>query len=379
MELYRPRTASIPPNFRQIPAAQRFNVTDAAQLKLKLQALDDKLEPHVDASALENACLSRPFHEDVYVDGSEEFFLLVKNVARADLIPAVYIDAYTTVQQGRFPLNRPRVSDFKKGVDPTFSEIRALLPRIDELCGTRLSESFLALEDQVKPFPFLRLPAELALHVYSCLLPREDHIALLYQPTRDHKPPRARMDIMRTSRQMHKEVTKYFYENRTLFMIVARDKHSQMLSREYASRYYETLAAMSPETRALFTRLEVDIAHFSEQTFASRRFHHIPSVTDPMQHIFDLLPHLKTIVIVLGVTPARPAKAVERVITQRNETLRWLLEYVPPNVDILWERASLPKIDTGAAELQSMIEARGSFIDSESITMQLAAQRRKVI
>jgi hypothetical protein len=141
MELYRPRTASIPPNFRQIPAAQRFNVTDAAQLKLKL-------EPHVDASALENACLSRPFHEEVYVDGSEEFFLLVKDVARADLIPAIYIDAYTTVQQGRFPLNRRRVSDFKKGVDPTFSDIRALLPRIDELCGTRLSESFLALEDQ---------------------------------------------------------------------------------------------------------------------------------------------------------------------------------------------------------------------------------------
>jgi hypothetical protein len=187
------------------------------------------------------------------------------------------------------------------------------------------------------------------------------------------------MDIMRTSRQMHKEVTKYFYENRSLFMIVARDKHSQMLSREYASRYYETLATMSPETRALFTQLEVDIAHFSEQTFASRRSHHVPSVTDPMQHIFDLLPHLKTIVVVLGVAPARPTKAVERVIAQRNETLRWLLEYVPPNVDILWERASLPKFDTGAAELQSMIEARGSFIDGESITMQLAAQRRKVI
>jgi hypothetical protein len=148
MELYRPRTGSIPPNFRQIPAAQRFNVTDAAQLKLRLQALHDKLDPHVDASALEAACLSRPFHEQVYVDGSEELFLLVKDIARADLIPAVYMEAYTTVQHGRFPLNRRRVSDFKKGVDPTFSDIRGLLPRIDALCGTRLTESFLALEDQ---------------------------------------------------------------------------------------------------------------------------------------------------------------------------------------------------------------------------------------
>ena len=187
------------------------------------------------------------------------------------------------------------------------------------------------------------------------------------------------MDIMRTSRQMHKEVTKYFYQNRTLFIVVARDKDSQMLSREYASRYYETLATMSPDTRRLFTELQVDIAHFSDQTFAARRFHHVPSVTDPMQHFFDLLPHLKTIVIVLGATPARPAKALERIITQRNETLRWLLEYVPPNVEILWERTTLPKVDTGAAELQSMIEARGSFIDSESITVQLAAQRRKAI
>jgi hypothetical protein len=123
-------------------------VADAAQLKLKLQALDDKLEPNVDATALEHACQSRPFHEEIYVDGSEEFFLLVKHVTRPDLIPTIYIEAYITVQQGRFPLNHRRVTDFNKGVDPTFSEIRGLLPKIDELCGTKLAESFRTLEDQ---------------------------------------------------------------------------------------------------------------------------------------------------------------------------------------------------------------------------------------
>lgn len=153
MELYRPRTSSIPRNYRQIPAAERFNVADAAQLKLKLQALDDKLEPNVDAATLNAACKSRPFLEGIYVDGSEEFFLLVKDIARADLIPAVYVEAYTTVQQGRFPLNQRRVSDFKKGIDATFSEIRGLLSKIDELCGTKLNESFCALEDRGKCDP----------------------------------------------------------------------------------------------------------------------------------------------------------------------------------------------------------------------------------
>jgi hypothetical protein len=150
MELYRPRSSSIPRHYRQIPASERFTVTDAAQLKLKLQALDDKLEPDVDVATLKNACLSRPFHEEIYVDGSEEFYLLVKSIPRADLIPDVYIQAYATVQQGRFPLNHYTVSDFRKGVDPTFSDIRQLLSKIDQLCGTKLYESFRALENRGK-------------------------------------------------------------------------------------------------------------------------------------------------------------------------------------------------------------------------------------
>jgi hypothetical protein len=157
MELYRPRSSSIPRHYRQIPAAERFTVTDAAQLKLKLQALDDKLEPGVDVATLTNACLSRPFHEEIYVDGSEEFYLLVKSIPRADLIPSVYIKAYATAQQGRFPLNHYTVSDFRKGVDPTFSDIRKLLGKIDQLCGTRLDESYCALEDRGKSIAQTRI------------------------------------------------------------------------------------------------------------------------------------------------------------------------------------------------------------------------------
>lgn len=148
MELFRPRRASIPRNFHQLSDQNKFNVTDAAQLKLKLQALDDKLERDVDVKVLRDACEARPFHEAIYVDGSEEFFLLVKSIRRADLIPSVYIEAYATLQQGRFPLNQRTVGDFTKGVDPTFSEVRGLLGEIDELCGTNLYDSIRSLEDE---------------------------------------------------------------------------------------------------------------------------------------------------------------------------------------------------------------------------------------
>jgi hypothetical protein len=186
---------------------------------------------------------------------------------------------------------------------------------------------------------------------------------------------------MRTNRQIYKEVTKYFYENRTLFMIVAREKDSQMLSNEYASRYYETLAIMNPETRRFFTKLEVCIAHFSEQTFASRRYLEVPSVSDPMRHIISFLPNLETVVIVLGTTPVRPLKAVVRIAMQRNDTLDWLLEYISPEVEVIWEQKRIPELEGQWNEfhLWNLIKSRGSLVYGTSITCQLYAKRLKAM
>lgn len=156
MELYRPRSSSIPRHLRQIPVHERFTVTHAAQLKFQLQTLNNHLESQAPISLLKETCQSRPFHEAIYVSGSEEFFLLVKVISRPDLIPHVYLDAYMAVQHGRFPTNRYTVSDFRKGVDPTFSEIRALLPQIDNMCATNLYNAFCALENQGK-WPYLIL------------------------------------------------------------------------------------------------------------------------------------------------------------------------------------------------------------------------------
>jgi hypothetical protein len=223
------------------------------------------------------------------------------------------------------------------------------------------------------------LPAELALQIYSHILPREPHIALLYQPTREHKPPRVRLDIMSTNKQLHSEVTKYFYENRTLFMLLARDENSQMLSDEYISRYYETLAVMNSGTRSLFTKLEVMVAHFSEQTFKPRQYQLVKSVADPMKQIFALLPNLASVVITLGHTPARPMQALLHVAQQRNETLQWFLKYIPPHIEILWEQDTIPEPEVwGSPQLMDIVDDRGSIMRGESVTARLEARRRKV-
>jgi hypothetical protein len=184
---------------------------------------------------------------------------------------------------------------------------------------------------------------------------------------------------MRTNKQIHREVTKYFYENRVLFMLAARDKSSQMLSNEYMSRYYETLAVMSPQTRRLFTKVEVMVAHFSEQTFTPRRYQHVPSVADPMQHALALLPNLATVVISLGPTPLRPLKALMRVALQRNQTLEWLLAYIPGHVEILWDQSTVPAPGNNWSEstLLQMMSERGSPLLGDSIAVQVAAKGRE--
>jgi hypothetical protein len=130
-------------------------------LKLQLQALDNALsnirsEDYSDVTVdkIIDACQSRPFHETVYVAGSEEFYLLVKGLSRADLIPHVYAQACISLLHGRHYANEFKVSDFNRGVDPTFSEIRPLLGDIDRVCETDLSATITRLEDAGKP-PFL--------------------------------------------------------------------------------------------------------------------------------------------------------------------------------------------------------------------------------
>ncbi|KAF2032067.1 hypothetical protein EK21DRAFT_61774 [Setomelanomma holmii] len=392
MELYRPRSSSIPRNHRQIPFDKRFTVADAAQLKLKLQALDDNLDRHVDIATLKSACQSRPFHEEIYMDGSEEFFMLVHSLMRADLIPDVYVEAYATVQQGRFHLNRYRVSDFKKGVDPTFSQVRPLLEKIDELCGTKLDQSYRLLEDEGKSthpwcLSLLTRSTELRLEIYSHLIPREPHIAVIAQPHRDHKPPRLSLDILRINRRLHDEGARHFYENRTLFMVAARDKQSELLSNEFVLRYCETVAMMATSTRLLFTTLEIQIGYFSDQKFTGRHpsCEKLPSGIIPVQHIFALLPNLKSVVISFALAPAQIVRSNARIAQQQNDTLEWLLAHIPQDVELLWDEISLwddipevpPQTSVCEGELFELMHSRGPPQQGRSVAAQLAIERRE--
>jgi len=147
---------------------------------------------------------------------------------------------------------------------------------------------------------------------------------------------------MRTNRQLHGEVVKYFYEKRTLFMLLAHDTGSQMLSNEYVSRYYETLAIMNPETRQLFSKMEISLGLFSEQIFTARRYQDVSSVADPMRHVLALLPNLATLVISFAREPPRPVSAREQFTQRMTETLQWLRRYIPPDVSISWDLSTNP-------------------------------------
>ncbi|KAH7356285.1 hypothetical protein BKA66DRAFT_248456 [Pyrenochaeta sp. MPI-SDFR-AT-0127] len=379
MELYRPRSSSIPRQYHRRAHQERFSITDAVHLKLQLQALDNALAStcpgrhgQVDMKKIIDACRSRPFHEAVYVDGSEAFYLVVKTLSRPDLIPNVYIQAYMSAIHGRPYVNEYNVSDFNKGVDPTFSEIRVLLGSIDRLCETDLQGAYQRLEDEVKPFPFLRLPAELRLLFYAHLLPREPHIALLFQPLRDHKSPRLRLDIMRVNTKLHGEVHKYLYQNRTLFMILARDGSSKTLSDEYIARNYETLARMSMRTRQLFQKLEIQIGYLANQTFTAKRYADVSSVSDPMRHIFTMLPNLQTLVISFA-SSSYAIRSMQRIFRELNETVVWLISYIPLSVNLVWDLSRACPLQ-GKIEEQPMwstIQERGTIIMGASVVTQL--------
>lgn len=155
------RSSSIPRHYHRIAEAERrderFSVADAAQLKLRLQALDkvmSAMQPEhshaLDMNKITEATRSQSSCGTVYVAGSEEVYLVVKPVSRADLIPNVCAEACKTMLRGTPYVNRYDVSDFTKGVDPTFSEIKRLLPDIDRVCETDLGGAVARLEARGK-------------------------------------------------------------------------------------------------------------------------------------------------------------------------------------------------------------------------------------
>ncbi|KAF2134870.1 hypothetical protein P153DRAFT_362593 [Dothidotthia symphoricarpi CBS 119687] len=362
---------------RRVNQKACFTVADAGQLMLKLQALDETLRltpfedhPKLDLESIDVA-------SGTYVIGSEDLFQVVKGISCAGLIPDVYIEAYRTMLQRRPYLNHFRKSDINKGYDPTFSEVRRILADIDALCGTELYGYIQKLDRDVKPFAFLRLPAELRLQVYSHLLPREAHIALLYTPHRNHQLSRLNLDILRVSHQLYDECVKYFYENRTLWMMAGRDQ-TGTLTDEYVGRAYETLAVMNTQTRLLFKRLEIMVQVWllpPANIPASRRHYGIPPVSEPMRQIFALLPNLET--VLFSFNPVKNSmfeRGMPRVYRMREDILLWVLDSMPePAPRIQWDisRSSPFWNDEHERVLRPKLEERTGMEMGESVLSRL--------
>ncbi|KAF1937958.1 hypothetical protein EJ02DRAFT_39784 [Clathrospora elynae] len=371
-----PASSKMPLHFHRTAQKQRqtFSVADAVHVKLRLQALDKAIsslspEDH-DGSHVQQqmakAWQPRPSHEAMYLDGSEEFYLLLADVAQPDLIPDVYIGAYRTVLQGQHHVNEHKSQC--KGCRVhylTFSEIRCLLADIDRICDTDLDGAFSRLDDKVPPFAFLRLPAELRLHVYSFLIPRAPEIPLI-RPDADPKAPRRRprLHVMRVSKQLHGEVRKYMYEGRTLFMAVGRDEPCKALSDTYSGHHYEAIASMNPETRQLFQRLEVRVCPYPRWTSEAHRCLAAPTVKDLMRHLFNALSSLETLVISFDPNPARhlPTSLAYQDREDMVRTTEWLIDEIPASIKVEWDQAHSVRLFGSVVEqmLLLALQDRGS-------------------
>jgi hypothetical protein len=133
-----------PSNASLIPDLDIFTVTKAGHVKLKLQALNDVLsrtppEQHVE---LRLDDVFQDISPRTYVNGSEEVYFLVKSLSRPEMIPGLFVAAYSEALKSLHFTNILVRPHGRRGYAPTFSSIRHLLPALDVLCDTSLATFF---------------------------------------------------------------------------------------------------------------------------------------------------------------------------------------------------------------------------------------------
>ncbi|KAI4624499.1 hypothetical protein J4E83_004174 [Alternaria metachromatica] len=323
---------------------ERFSLADAGHLKLKLQALDraiSSIRPDSpsedDITNIDDACQTNPSGGSVYVAGSERFYLVVKGLTGPRATADAYAEAYKNVLQGRPYANKYKLSGWA-GPPPIFSEIRPLLRDIDIACETNLESAFAILEERAKPFPFLRLPAELRLHTYSFLLPPGPRIVI--DPSRQHIT-RPRLNIMRTNRQIHNEVRKLFYGSRRIFIQV----QPGLMDKESAIRYGHGLKCLHMSTTINPTILQLlKELEFQFRKDPSGGCYPSKSWMNPMGRIYYML-KLERISITFaesefyrltaaGSTDPK-ALEVQRIQYEKLERFaRWFINQIPASVNL---------------------------------------------
>lgn len=123
-----------------------FTLARAGHLKLKLQALNDvllrtPLEQHTRLQLQDIVKHTAPL---TYISDSEEVYLLVQNLSWPDLIPDIFIKAYSEALQSQHFTNVFKRKKWERAYPytPTFSGIRPLLPQLDAVCNTTLHALF---------------------------------------------------------------------------------------------------------------------------------------------------------------------------------------------------------------------------------------------
>jgi hypothetical protein len=194
------------------------------------------------------------------------------------------------------------------------------------------------------------------------MLPREAHITIPHKPHCDNMPPRISLSIMRTNRQIHDEVAKYFYERRALFMRLVRNKDNKVLSDKYISCYHRVMATMNPQTLLLFTDLEIQIGYLADQRDTPRQWGEVYQITEPLRQMLTLLPNLTTVIVSFArYRPVYYAGYSRGLSRQTRETVEWLLDNIPRDMNVLWDwdAAVMPIGKSGESSLVRMIRERG--------------------
>ncbi|EUC32011.1 hypothetical protein COCCADRAFT_99830 [Bipolaris zeicola 26-R-13] len=381
-DLYVPprRSSSIPRQYHRMAAAarhdHRFSLADAADLKPKLQALDKSLagtctghSRELDFTSIDDAVNMQPPHVAVYVDGSEEFFLMVKTISRPDLIPKVLAEAIKAMSQGRPYVNIQRTSDFKKGADPTFSDFRPMLPDIDRLCGTDLAGVVARLEAQGK----LRVPSreqlpELRLQVYSYVLPEHPRGIL---PPWCRKSNGRRLALMRVNKQLHSEVRKHYYENVNFLIATVFQLENTSLYEDNTISIRQLIESMDSNIFPLIKQLSVRINGSSVQETLRTGSRSPPFA---LKYIFDTFPGLQQLTITFGTAPrsnmwvGQDQESIQGKYMDEMKTR--FIKYIPPSIKVSWwheDAARFFNSDMVEKSLWSAIQERASTYTDDSV------------